>query len=313
MAPIDPEFVEARVREIETFERRASAVTRRTPKNTIFQPNGAASMLTNSTETIAPPPPAATRRVPTKITINGEATAAPTPLSIVQAALASGNVEMYREAVALARDMDAIVSRKAFDNAMAAARAQIPVIRKNRRVGFDSRKPGASRTDYAHEDMAEIARTIDPILSAHGLSYRFRVSSEVNEPVKVTCIISHRDGHSEETSLRGARDDSGNKNSLQQIGSTVTYLQRYTLKAALGLSAAEDDDGRGAEAKSAEAPKAPGTISQAQADEIRTLLDSRRVSHRAFLQFIRLPRIEDIGAEHFGRVITKIKSFGGQS
>ena len=63
----------------------------------------------------------------------------------------------------------------------------------------------------------------------------------------------------------------------------------------------------------ARSPKAPGTISQAQADEIRALLDGRRVSHKAFLQFIRLPRIEDIGLEHFDRAISKIKSFGGQS
>lgn len=236
---------------------------------------------------------------------------APTPLMIVQAALASGNVEMYREAVALAKEMDAITSRKAFDNAMAGARAQIPVIKKNRRVGFDSKRAGAGRTDYAHEDMAEIARTIDPVLSAHGLSYRFRVSSEVNEPVKVTCVISHRDGHSEETTLRAGRDDSGNKNAIQQIGSTVTYLQRYTLKAALGLAASEDDDGRASEGTPP--PVQPGTISAAQAQQIRQLLDDCNITHRAFLQFVRLPRIEDIGAEHFDRCIAKIKEVGKKS
>jgi len=236
-----------------------------------------------------------------------------TPLSIVQAALASGNVEMYREAVALAKDMDAITARKAFDNALADAKAKIPVIRKNRQVGFDSRKAGAARTDYRHEDLAEIARTIDPILSEVGLSYRFRVSSEVNEPVRVTCIISHRDGHSEETTLRAGRDESGNKNSIQAIGSTVTYLQRYTLKAALGLAAAEDDDGRASEAQVMEATVLPGTVSCAQVEEIRGLLDERGLSHKAFLQFIKLPRLEDIGAVHFDRVIAKIKSIGGQS
>lgn len=237
-----------------------------------------------------------------------------TPLSIVQAALQSGNVEMYREAVALAKDMDAITARKAFDNALADAKARIPVIRKNRHVGFDSRKAGAARTDYRHEDMAEIARTVDPILGSVGLSYRFRVSSEVNEPVRVTCIISHRDGHSEETTLRAVRDESGNKNAIQAIGSTVTYLQRYTLKAALGLAAAEDDDGRGAsEAQVVEATAVPGTVNRAQVEEIRALLDERGLSHKAFLQFIRLPRIEDIGAVHFDRCIAKIKSIGGQS
>lgn len=239
-----------------------------------------------------------------------------TPLSIVQAALESGNVEMYRQAVALAKDMDAITARKAFDNAMADAKAKIPVIRKNRRVGFDSRKAGASRTEYAHEDMAEIARTIDPILSECGLSYRFRVASEPNLPVKVTCIISHREGHSEETSLHAARDESGNKNGIQAIGSTVTYLQRYTLKAALGLAAAEDDDGHASERPAVEEPAPPpasGCITSDQAATLRRLLNEYGIAPRAFLQFVRLPRLEDIGVQHFDRAVAEIKKVGRKS
>jgi hypothetical protein len=252
---------------------------------------------------------------PRRVTPAPHPVAVHTPLSIVQAALQSGNVEMYREAVALAKEMDAITSRKAFDNAMADAKAKIPVIRKNRRVGFDSRKAGSARTEYMHEDMAEIARTIDPILSERGLSYRFRVASEPNLPVKVTCIISHREGHSEETSLHAARDESGNKNGIQAIGSTVTYLQRYTLKAALGLAASDDDDGRSSEQATAPAivDDNPDCITQRQADDLRSMLNSYGIAPRAFLQFIRLPRIEDIGAQHFDRCVAKIKEVGRKS
>jgi hypothetical protein len=128
---------------------------------------------------------------------------------------------------------------------MASAKAEIPVIRKNREVDFPS-KSGGARTNYRYEDLAEIARTVDPILARHGLSYRFRTSSPPNEPVTVICVIAHRSGHFEENTLSAGRDDSGNKNSIQAVGSTLTYLQRMTLKAALGLAAAEDDDARGA-------------------------------------------------------------------
>jgi hypothetical protein len=55
-------------------------------------------------------------------------------------------------------------------------------------------------------------------------------------------------GHSEETTLRAIPDTSGSKNSIQAIGSTVTYLQRYTLLAAVGMAAAGmDNDGRAAD------------------------------------------------------------------
>ena len=60
--------------------------------------------------------------------------------------------------------------------------------------------------------------------------------------MRVTCFISHRDGHTEQTSMEAGKDDSGAKNNIQQKGSTQTYLQRYTLIGALGLSTAEGDN-----------------------------------------------------------------------
>ena len=55
-------------------------------------------------------------------------------------------------------------------------------------------------------------------------------------------------GHSESTVLEAAPDSSGKKNAIQQVASTVTYLQRYTLLAACGLATKdmEDDDCAGA-------------------------------------------------------------------
>lgn len=243
------------------------------------------------------------------------AVAVASPIDIVQTALKSGNVEMYREAVALYKELEGMAARKAFDNAMADAKAEIPVIRKNRHVGFKS-KDGTGRTDYDHEDLGEIARTVDPILGKHGLSYRFRVSSNLNEPVSVTCILSHRDGHFEETTLHGGRDDSGKKNAIQQVGSTITYLQRYTLKAALGLAASKDDDGQSSEAPAEVADYVPpaGSITQDQADQLRDALLEKGASSKAFLQWVRttnptVDRIEAIPAVLFAACVDAISKF----
>jgi hypothetical protein len=63
--------------------------------------------------------------------------------------------------------------------------------------------------------------------------------------IAVTCVLTHKMGHSEETTLKAIPDTSGNKNTVQAIGSTVTYLERYTLLAAMGMAAAGmDNDGR---------------------------------------------------------------------
>jgi hypothetical protein len=185
--------------------------------------------------------------------------------------------------------------RAAFDEAMAAAKAEIPVISKNREVDFTSSK---GRTHYKYEDLAEIARVVSPILAKHGLSYRYRVTSNINEPVTVTCIVSHRAGHFEEVTLLGGRDESGNKNSIQAVASTLTYLQRMTLKAALGLAASEDDDGKSAEVD--------GTISLEQVETLLSLADEVEADKEAFCRYFKVEGIAQIKAKDFDRAIAAL-------
>jgi hypothetical protein len=219
-----------------------------------------------------------------------------TPMDMVARAVESGaSMEIVERLMAAQERWEANQARKAFDEAMAAAKAEIPTITKNRHVGFDSRKPGASRTDYRHEDMAEIARTIDPILGRHGLSYRFRTSSEPNEPITVTCIVAHRLGHSEENTLRAGRDESGNKNAIQAIGSTITYLQRYTLKAAFGLAAAHDDDGA--------AGSAGGALTEQQAKTIQQLIVESGANIDVFLKWADAESVADMSASKYAEAM----------
>ncbi len=131
-------------------------------------------------------------------------------------------------------------AKRAFDAAISAAKAELPEIGRDGVVDYKNTK--GQRVFFRHETMSGIAKLVDPVLSKHGLSYRYR-SEQKDGGVSVTCIIAHRDGYSEETTLHGAPDTSGSKNSYQAVGSTVTYLQRYTLKLALGLTAAQDTDG----------------------------------------------------------------------
>lgn len=170
--------------------------------------------------------------------------AAVTPMHMLQLAVERGaDMSQLEKLMELQERWEANQARKAFDEAIAAAKAKIKPIAKKRAVDFTTAK---GRTNYMYEDLALIADEVDPILSEFGLSYRYRSKQEANK-VSVTCVIAHRDGHSEETTLTAVNDESGNKNSIQAIGSTTTYLQRYTLKLALGLAATKDDDGRASE------------------------------------------------------------------
>lgn len=251
--------------------------------------------------------PAETVRI-TAVPVAGPTSPMPTvaaPMDIVRAALATGNIELYREAVGLAKEMDAIAARKAFDVAMADAQAELPTIRKNREVDSGGRGP-----KYRFEDLAEIERTVKPILSKHGLNYRFRTQQD-GDRISITCIVSHRAGHSEENTLTAGPDNGPGRNAIQQIGSTQTYLQRYTLKAALGLAASQDDDGRTSErsAEASEYTAPPGSITQEQADNIRDGLEAKGASVKAFLQWAKRDRIESIPSEHYDACIAAINKF----
>lgn len=216
--------------------------------------------------------------------------------SILEVAVTTGaSVEIIRELMALQREADADRARKAFDEALSAAKGEIPVIAKNREVDFTSSK---GRTNYRHEDFAEIARTVDPVLKRHGLSYRFRVSSEQNQPVAVTCILAHRDGHFEETTLHAGRDESGNKNSIQAVGSTITYLQRYTLKAALGLAASSDDDGK--------AVGAGETITEEQVKHLRSVIAEVDADEASFVMYMRVKSLDELPAKQYDRAIAAL-------
>lgn len=220
-----------------------------------------------------------------------------TPMEMLDRALSSGAApETLEKLMALQERWEANQARKAFDDAMAAAKAEIPVIIKSREVDFTSSK---GRTHYRYEDLAGIAKVVNPVLSRHGLSYRFRTSSAANEPVTVTCVVSHRLGYSEENTLSAGRDDSGNKNAIQQVGSTITYLQRMTLKAALGLAASDDDDGRRSE-QSAE------PITQDQASKVRALIEETDTDIAKFCQYMGVEAVTEILSTDLPRALAML-------
>ena len=179
-------------------------------------------------------------------------------------------------------------AERAFNEAISAAKGEIPPIVKNRTVDFNSAK---GRTTYKHEDLGEIARVVDPILKAHGLSYRFR-SQQNGAKLTLTCVVSHSMGHFEENTLEAGEDHSGNKNSIQAIGSTATYLQRYTLKLALGLAASNDTDGN-----------IPGpaqtAISEVQYKELAALITETGTDLDKFLAFGNVESLSDITTANF--------------
>jgi len=211
-----------------------------------------------------------------------------TPLAMLNRAMETGaSMEVLEKFMSLHERWEAGNARKAFDTAISEAKAEIPPIVKNAKGHNDKR--------YAN--FAAIAGVVDPILSKHGLSYRFRTAQ--TDKISVTCVLSHRDGHSEETTLAGPADNSGSKNAIQAIGSTLTYLQRYSLIQALGLAATEDDDGRAA--------GAGGTITDEQVERLQRAIMDADADLPKFLAYFKVETLADLPAKDFQRALDAIK------
>jgi hypothetical protein len=226
-----------------------------------------------------------------------------TPMEMLNRALMSGAApETLEKMLVLQERWEKNEARKAFDRAITAAKSKLPVIKKNRTVSY-----GAGKTAYAHEDLAEIERTVVPILSEHGLSYRWR-TNVTDKSIIVTCILSHQEGHSEENSLPGPADTSGSKNALQAIGSAVTYLQRYTLKAALGLSASEDDDAVSVKTNG----NGNGHLSDDQIEDLRSAIVDAGADIGRFCRVYSIERVEALPARRLKEAMDKLAAFKRQ-
>jgi|TARA_R110000772_G_scaffold82491_2_gene174930 hypothetical protein len=125
-------------------------------------------------------------------------------------------------------------AKEAYVTAMSGFKSEHLVISKNKEADF-----GSGRAKYKYATLDTICRVAVPVMSKWGLSHSWD-TEQLNGSVKVTCILTHSLGHSEQVSL-SAPPDAQNKNACQALGSTTQYLERYTFLAITGLSVGDGD------------------------------------------------------------------------
>lgn len=228
-----------------------------------------------------------------------------TPMEMVGRALEMGvSAEILKQMMDLRDREEARNAKLAFTKAVSLAKAEIKPIIKNREV--DYQPEGKKRVNYRHEDLAGIDEQITPILTKHGLSYRFESDNGPDRPITITCVLEHELGHSTRTPLSGAADNTGGKNSLQAIASTCTMLERYTLKLALGLSVSHDDDGR----KAGETVTDAGAISSDQVKTILAIIEDVGAYTDKFCEIYRIDAVPDLPARLFDDAVSNLRAYG---
>lgn len=170
-------------------------------------------------------------------------TGAVTPIDLLRHAMNSGaDLDRLDRLMEMQQRWEADMARKAFAEDMARFKAEKLVVGKDKHVRF---KTSNGVTEYDHATIGNVCDVIVPALAKFGFAHRWD-SEQRDGLIIVRCVITHRLGHSQSTTLQAAPDASGGKNGIQSIISAQTYLQRHTLLAATGVATKdqEDDDGK---------------------------------------------------------------------
>lgn len=163
-----------------------------------------------------------------------------TPADLVRYAMdTNADLDRLEKLMAMQIQWEEREARKEFVADMARFKMNPPQILKDNHVQYKTDK---GVTSYWHASIGNVVEKIVAGLAEHGFSHRWIPERCDGGMVKITCVITHRLGHSESTTLEAGLDQSGGKNNIQAMISTKTYLERHTLLAATGLATKDQGD-----------------------------------------------------------------------
>ena len=217
-----------------------------------------------------------------------------TPQDMIRLAVDKGtDLTKLRELLEIQKDWEANEARKAYHEAMAGFKANPPKINKDKKVGY---KTSTGNVGYSHASLANVTEKINSELSKYGLSASW--TTKQNGAIAVTCKITHKQGHSEECTLSAPSDTSGSKNAVQAIGSTMTYLERYTLLALTGLATFDqDDDGQAVVTE---------FISEKELSQLLDLIADKEVTLDKFLEYLKIESLERMPKSKYVQAFTAL-------
>jgi len=87
------------------------------------------------------------------------------------------------------------------------------------------------------------------------------------------------------------------------LGSTITYLERYTILALTGLATYEDDDGKGSEAV---------YIGDKQKSTIVDMINAKEIDEAKFLKYMVVESVDKILAADYEKAMASLRAAKGR-
>lgn len=154
------------------------------------------------------------------------------------------DVEKMERLLAMHSQMQARQAEIAFNDALNRVQAHMG------RIGTD-RTNTQTRSNYA--TYGKLDRVLRPLYTNEGFSLSYGTEPSAADMVRVTCHVSHREGHTRKYQIDMPADGKGAKGGdvmtkTHATGSATQYGMRYLLKMIFNVATAdEDDDGNAAD------------------------------------------------------------------
>lgn len=122
--------------------------------------------------------------------------------------------------------------------ALAAAQLELTNPEKNCevKIAIRAKSGGAASYEFKYASLDVVLKLVRPVLGKNGLSFT-QIADEAEIGTVLTTRLMHKSGQWIEGSVKV-----GGLESMQGLGSALTYLKRYCLCAMLGICAEDDED-----------------------------------------------------------------------
>lgn len=224
-------------------------------------------------------------------------------------------------------------ARVQFVSAYIDMQEELPVINAKGRIEIPAKRADRKAQATAYATYQEINRVTKPILKKH----RFALITlpdigpdgtgvVMRAQLAFVCDTQYgRMVHSEHCAIQAPLETSGSKNNVQGVGSSLSYTKRYCYVSLLNLvsEAPEDKDDNG---KTAGGPRPrPGPaggatieaviveaepiITQAQADQLRDMIESCGVTKERFCERFQIDAVADLPARFFDDAMAACRAY----
>lgn len=207
------------------------------------------------------------------------------------------NVDKMEKLLAMYERVEAKRAERAFSDAMEKTQSEIPQLFRDREN---------THKNYRYTTLEELNKAVVPIYTKHGLSLSF--GSAAGAPTgyyRITCHVSHVDGHSRDYEADLPTDmvgDKGapNKTAIQGFGSTMSYGRRYLTFLIFNISTTDDDDG--------EYGNSVEKITQEQELSLSKMMADNGLDVGVFLKWAKVAAVKDLPAAHYVKAHSILQS-----